>query len=90
MINDPEMMSAFWGLVEQLLNTLLFALGGLVFGGIISNHGEREGYWTAKEWGYLLLLWVLLLVQRPRKRKEWCQVMFYMTYCRNQLSSRWG
>ena len=60
MINDTEMMSSFWDLVDQLLNTLLFTLGGLVFGSVISNYGEREGFWTASDWGYLLLLWVLL------------------------------
>ena len=64
MINDMEVMSAFWSLVEHLLNTLLFALGGLVWGGIIANHGEREGYWTKNEWGYLFLLWVLLMAIR--------------------------
>jgi len=84
MINDVEMMSAFWGLVEQLLNTLLFTLGGLVFGDVISNHGERKGFWTANEWGYLLLLWVLLHVIR--------YVMVYMFYPvtkRIGLSTNW-
>lgn len=37
MINDPEMMEAFWELVESLLNTLLFSLAGVVFGEVVSN-----------------------------------------------------
>jgi NhaP-type Na+/H+ or K+/H+ antiporter len=37
MINDQEMMEAFWELVESLLNTLLFSLAGVVFGEVVSN-----------------------------------------------------
>eukprot|EP00978_Attheya_sp_CCMP212_P017738 scaffold47753_cov58-Attheya_sp.AAC.6 len=50
MINDKEMMESFWGLVEHLLNALLFALGGVVWGGIIANDGIRDGIFNGKEW----------------------------------------
>lgn len=59
LINDVELMENFWVLTEHLLNTLLFVLGGVVWGAIIANVGERE--FTAEDWGYLLLLFVLLL-----------------------------
>ena len=31
MVNDPKLLEDFWALVEQLLNTVLFALGGVVW-----------------------------------------------------------
>ena len=38
MINDTELMHHFWEITEYLLNTLLFALGGTVWGAIIANN----------------------------------------------------
>ena len=64
MINNIPMMGSFWALLEHLLNTLLFTLGGLVFGSVISNSGERKGYWTLIDWAYLILLWLMLLIIR--------------------------
>ncbi|KAL7551579.1 hypothetical protein ACHAWF_014765 [Thalassiosira exigua] len=84
MINDDEKMGAFWELLDQLLNTLLFALGGLVFGDVIANHGEREGFWTGTDWGYLILLWVLLHVIRFA-----CVYSFYPLISRIGLSTNW-
>jgi NhaP-type Na+/H+ or K+/H+ antiporter len=84
MINDAHMMNAFWELVEQLLNTLLFTLGGLEFGGVISNYGERVDFWTASEWGYLILLWVLLHAIRFA-----CVYSFYPVTSRLGLSTNW-
>ena len=34
MINDVELMHHFWEITEWLLNTLLFALGGTVWGDV--------------------------------------------------------
>ena len=82
MINDTEMMSSFWSLVEQLLNTLLFTLGGLVFGGVIS--GARADYWTSEDWGYLFLLWVLLHIIR-----YFLVYAFYPLNKRIGLSTNW-
>ena len=62
LINDLELMENFWVLVEHLLNTLLFALGGAVWGSIIANVDPRE--FSATDWGYLILLYVLLMVIR--------------------------
>jgi NhaP-type Na+/H+ or K+/H+ antiporter len=57
LINDTGLMQDFWMLVEHLLNTLLFLLGGLVWGTIIANQGDRTGTFTGKDWGYLVLLY---------------------------------
>ena len=64
-INDAKLLDDFWTLVEHLLNTVLFALGGTVFGAVIaSGTKSRDGYFTGMDWGYLFLLYVLLHVIR--------------------------
>jgi NhaP-type Na+/H+ or K+/H+ antiporter len=64
-INDAKLLNDFWTLVEHLLNTILFTLGGAVWGAVIaSGTKSREGYFTGKDWGYLFLLYVLLHVIR--------------------------
>lgn len=63
MINDTQLLDDFWTLVEHLLNTVLFVLGGVVWGSVVAE-GERDRIWTAVDWGYLLLLYVLLTVIR--------------------------
>ncbi len=65
LIIDQKMMEKFWSLVEHLLNSVLFALGGLVWGSVISNLDEsREERFDAKDWGYLLLIYLLMTVIR--------------------------
>lgn len=64
MINNQELMDDFWELVENLLNTALFTLGGVVWGTVIANANEREGMWEGRDWGYLFLLWVMLVAIR--------------------------
>jgi len=65
-INDMELMENFWALVEHLLNTLLFSLGGTVWGSIISNSitSGRAGHFAGVDWLYLLLLFVFVNVIR--------------------------
>ena len=65
LLNDTHLTHHFWEITEHLLNTLLFALGGCVWGDIISSsrHTE-EGAFEGKDWGYLVLLYVLLIVIR--------------------------
>jgi hypothetical protein len=63
MMSDTRLYQDFWSLVEHLLNTVLFTLGGLVWGSIIAN-ADTEGRtddddFTGKDWGYLFLLYVL-------------------------------
>jgi NhaP-type Na+/H+ or K+/H+ antiporter len=57
MINDPKLLDDFWVLVEHILNTVLFTLGGVVWGATIMK-GEKERTFTAKDWGYMILLYV--------------------------------
>ena len=60
MINSRKLMESFWHIVEHVLNTVLFSLGGVVWGSIISNSDERAAKFHAKDWGYLFLLYVLV------------------------------
>ncbi|KAL3769325.1 hypothetical protein ACHAWO_007524 [Cyclotella atomus] len=63
MINNTELMHHFWEITEYLLNTLLFTLGGTVWGDIIANNRAIEGFtgvFNAVDWGYLILLYVML------------------------------
>ena len=53
-------MESFWHLLEYLLNTVLFTLGGIVWGSIISNSDERISKFQAKDWGFLFLLYVFV------------------------------
>lgn len=64
LINNPEMMESFWILLEHLLNTLLFALGGVVWGTVITGTGIRQDHWTGTDWGYLILLYILVVAIR--------------------------
>lgn len=52
MINDAKLLDSFWTLVEHLLNTILFLLGGAVWGTVIAD-GEKTGVFTARDWGKL-------------------------------------
>jgi NhaP-type Na+/H+ or K+/H+ antiporter len=76
MINDHELMGSFWELVDSLLNTLLFTLAGVVWGTIVFN--ERYQFHT-KDWGYLIMLYVLLNFIR-----------FFLVACWYPLISRIG
>ncbi|KAL7566093.1 hypothetical protein ACA910_003869 [Epithemia clementina (nom. ined.)] len=85
-INDPKLMEDFWSIVEWLLNTVLFALGGLVWGSIIGNTDEEfpDRRFTGKDWGYLLLLYILLTAIRFI-----LLVCFYPVVSRIGLGSSW-
>lgn len=60
--------SVFISFIHRLLNTLLFTLAGVEYGAIISDNKATEGVtdalFSAKDWGYLFLLFVLLMVIR--------------------------
>lgn len=62
-INDPVLLKNYWGTLEHLLNTLLFCLGGVVWGTVIVN-SDLEDSFGGRDWGYLILLFVLLNVIR--------------------------
>lgn len=56
-INDSHLTEDFWHIMEHLLNTVLFTVGGAVWGGII-NFGGME------DWLYLLILYASLYAIR--------------------------
>ena len=83
MINDHKLLDDFWALIEHLLNTILFTLGGVVWGAVIA-HGEKRGIFASKDWGYLIMLYVLLHLIRT--------ALFVLTYpitVRIGLSTNW-
>lgn len=63
LVNDPKLLDDFLSILEHILNTLLFTLGGAVWGYVIAS-GEQSEIWTATEWGYLIVLYLLLNVIR--------------------------
>jgi NhaP-type Na+/H+ or K+/H+ antiporter len=82
-INNISLMDDFFCITEHILNTILFTLGGLVWGAeIIRNH--NEGFWSGKDWGYLILLYVLLHVIRA-----FLFVSVYPITSRIGLSTTW-
>lgn len=62
-INDKKLQEDFWSLVEHFLNTVLFTLGGMVWGEIIANT-DSEKQFTSKDWGYLFVLYIFLILIR--------------------------
>lgn len=64
-INDHLLMDKFWVLVEHLLNTVLFALGGVVWGTVISTRDtSRSKHYDGTDWGYLIVVYILMMVIR--------------------------
>ena len=62
-INCVHLMDDFFSITEHILNTVLFCLGGLVWGfTLYENH--RNGLHDGSDWGYLILLYILLHVIR--------------------------
>lgn len=64
LINDTEMMEKFWVMLEHILNSLLFNLGGMVWGRIVSGQDPEHKIsfeFTASDYGYIVLVFVLLL-----------------------------
>jgi NhaP-type Na+/H+ or K+/H+ antiporter len=65
-INDGKLYEDFWSMVEWFLNTVLFSLGGLVWGAIVANNDPDypELVFTARDWGYIFVNYILLTVIR--------------------------
>jgi len=79
--NDVHLSVHFWEITESLLNTLLFSLGGVVWGDVMykSHAADYPEEWTGKDWGYLLLVFVLLVVIR-----------FFLIFAFYPITSRMG
>ena len=59
-LNDTKLLDSFWTLLEHILNTILFTLGGVEWGVVLAS----KGTFVDVDWGYLFLLYVLLTIIR--------------------------
>lgn len=63
LINDEKLMKTHLELMEHLLNTLLFALGGAIWAE--NSYGKKMSYRIETvDWGWLGLLYILVLAIR--------------------------
>ncbi len=60
LVFEHDALHEFWEMVEYLANTVIFVLSGAV----IVERGILEGGLQASDWGYLLLLYVALVIIR--------------------------
>jgi hypothetical protein len=83
LITDNQLMDSYLSLMEHLLNSLLFALGGVVWGKVIAQRGgDTVIGW--EDWLYLLLVYVLVMVIR------FIQIgLFFPVFSRVGLKSNW-
>lgn len=63
LINDKKLMSAYLAIMEHFLNTLLFALGGSMWGAVLFGKIGWRNIW-GKDWGYLILFYLLVMAIR--------------------------
>ena len=59
LIRDHHLMDSYLALMEHLLNTLLFSLGGIVWGKAVV-----DGDLHAADWVYLLLFYIFVMIIR--------------------------
>ena len=84
LIIDQEMMNKFWSLTEHILNTILFAIAGLVWGVIISPNTTRVYPFGGEDWGYLILTYIVLFIVR-----FFLFGLFFPIISRIGLKSKW-
>ena len=58
LVNKPAMLESFWELVEAILNTLLFTLGGLEWGSILTLPAPFGP--IASDYGYMFMIFVFM------------------------------
>jgi NhaP-type Na+/H+ or K+/H+ antiporter len=81
LINDTKMMDAYLKLMEHMLNSLLFALGGSIWGGIIASR-ETITVASPNDWAHLVAFFLLVNLIR------FFQVaLFYPILCQVGLKS---
>ena len=81
LVNDTGLLKELWEVVEYVLITLLFALGGAVWGSIVfqyhpSEYHPEEWAFGGVDWGYLFALYLLTMVIRF--------VVFFLFYPMNK------
>jgi len=83
LIHDKELMSSYLALADFLLNTLLFALGGVIWAAISFSTQQSDAV-TPRDWGYLMMFYFLCMIIR------FIQVgVFYPILSRIGLKSNW-
>jgi NhaP-type Na+/H+ or K+/H+ antiporter len=83
LITDNRLMDSYLALMEYLLNTLLFTLGGVVYGKVISETSTRDIAWD--DWIYLGLVYLMITGIR------FFQVaLFYPVVSRVGLKTNWS
>ncbi|KAL7448997.1 hypothetical protein ACHAWC_001106, partial [Mediolabrus comicus] len=92
MVNDPHLMMHFWEVIEWLLNTLLFTIAGGLWGymmddnptSVRSEQRVKEALLSNTDWGYLILLYVLVTAIRSV-----LMFGFYPIFSRIGIGSSW-
>lgn len=64
LIIDHQLMDNFWNMIEFILNTVLFCLGGVIWGTVITDNQARNEDFNGADWGYLILIYVLITIIR--------------------------
>ncbi|KAL7539913.1 hypothetical protein ACHAXR_009703, partial [Thalassiosira sp. AJA248-18] len=64
LLNDSHLTHDFWHITEHLLNSVLFTLGGVVWGGVITSTEKNVRYFGGMDWIYVLLLFGLVVFIR--------------------------
>jgi len=83
LINDEELMDTYLGLMEHALNTLLFALGGVIWGVVITA-GNSKQVDSGEDWAYLIVLYLFVILIRFVSL-----AIFYPLFSRIGLKSDW-
>jgi hypothetical protein len=79
LMTDNQLMDSYLSLMAHLLNSLLFALGGVVWGKVLAN--KLIGW---EDWCYLLLVYVFIMAIR------FIQIgLFFPVFSRVGLKSEW-
>jgi len=82
LIGDNHLMGSYLALMEYLLNTQLFTLGGVVWGKVLLYRGEKGVVW--EDFLNLLTLYVLVMLIRCFQ-----VALFYPIISRVGLKSNW-
>jgi len=61
MIHDRNILWHVWGTIEFLGNTLLFTLGGAVWGSIVTSNAD---FLVPQDWGFMIVLYLILFLIR--------------------------
>mmetsp|Transcript_1029 Transcript_1029/g.2024 ORF Transcript_1029/g.2024 Transcript_1029/m.2024 type:complete len:1026 (+) Transcript_1029:83-3160(+) len=64
LIHHEEYLQHVWHTIEYLLNSLLFVLGGVVFGASLQTSAGETRYFAHTDWGYLILMFLFIVLIR--------------------------